>query len=299
LGIVDIAIDRVLKMGILDKISDKFSLATVHPEVEVLDKYIFHQVPFKVRVKLVAGNKKIKINQLEVDLIWDEMKMPESIDLVPPYMRSINMSVEGHEKHMIYKQKTRDPVKLDPHGYFSFDLTFNTEKAIRYRRTDNFYLRVIVDIPKGPDIRDRKDIEVLPHLVISAPLVTMMEKLRFNRKHLDLKDIESGHWNQWLLYPMEGTYSHLDEVLVTVDETEKRELVLTLDMNMCEEPHSEDQGITEVIRDSFIIHPDDIVDQNNIINMDFLSHNIHYLLIEAEKHFYQTMVVNRGSPINL
>jgi hypothetical protein len=286
-------------MGILDKISDSLSLATVHPEVEVMDKYIFHQVPFNVRIKLVAGNKRLKINQLEVDLIWEEVGFQDPSDNFTPAMRAMSTRGEGHQKHIIYKQKTKDPIKLKPQGSFSVDLMFNTEKAVRYRYTDQFYLRILVDVPKGPAIRDRKDIDVLPHFPVSAPLITMMDRMRFNRGHFDDSYIKNGLWNQWLLYPMEGSYSHLHKVLLTVVVAETGEMEVYLNMMMSENPYSPDMGITEEIQHSFMIHPEDLVDKDNNVLSDFLSHNIHTLLIEAEKQFYQTMVVNRGGPIDL
>lgn len=286
-------------MGIMDKISDKFSLATVHPEIEVLDKYIFHKVPFNLRVKLVAGNKKIKINQLEVDLIWEEVKMFDSLDVYSPEEKILQGRTESHNKHIIFKQKTWDPIKLAPNGSFSVDLIFNSEKAVRYRYTDKFYIRVYLDVPKAPEIRDRKDIEVLPHLDISAPMITMVEKMRFKRKQLHKMDIDKDHWNQWLLRPMEGTYSYLDEVLLTVDESEGRKMVVSLDIRMCEDLHSPEKGVTEIIRDSFIIGQDELISPDGKIYMDILSNSIFYILTEAEKKFYQTMLVNRGSGIGL
>jgi hypothetical protein len=277
-------------MGIINKILSKLGSDSAKVEIDLIDKYVFHNTPFKVRISLKALEKKVKINRLSVDLVWKEFKMTKTHTYHTTHP-SIQGRNEWYETHIIHKQGTRKPFEIAPGEPFSTELTFTTEKAKNTRFPDKFHIKIHVDIPNAVDLRESLDIDVLPNALVSAPMIAMVENLGFSREPWKKRDEDMSHRNQWYLFPEDGSHPHLHKVLLTVDDPRRGDLGISLNMMMCEDHRSPKKGIHEEIRSSFKIDPGDIVLQDDRLALGSLSSEILNLIKEAERQFNEILAM--------
>ncbi|MGA1822891.1 MAG: sporulation protein [Thermoplasmatota archaeon] len=294
-------IARGKRMGIMERIKDKIGSTSLKHEIEILNYPIFFGDPIHLRITLKALNREVRVNGLEIDLIWEELVMRDT-----GYFRDSSghrvHTGEGtsYKKHNVHNQTSGSPFTVSPGKEYSVDLTFTTSEIPSYRPRDKFYLKLHVDIPKAIDIGEKKDLEILPKIHYSAPMVAMRDILGFSIKPPGMMKYEIIGMDRWTLVPPEGRYPHLGEAVLSVDCPMNSDHRIVLTLMMEEDPRNPGKGIHEEMARTIQVQPEYLETPDRGVIFDFLSRTIDDRLLDAERDFGRVLgMKDRESNVRL
>jgi len=281
---------------IKSRILDTAGIKTVHTEIRVKDEYIFKGSPFRADITVTAGKKGVVINGVVSTVYFQTIVKDKSAAILLLELLGVVGEIigggMGGSSHLgdkilripLHEARLNRVIKLGPGKSKTMKVIPIVPDEYPLGYSSRIVMKVEVDVRDAPAMVKEKRLDLLPNILICAPLMVLIKEYDFTKKELQGGSIQEVPENHLLLVAGERPHHGIKEVhLTSTDLGDGRmEYLFAFEMYGGGRPF---KGKHETVMVHFELHKDLLKDRDGSMNMKPVEEKVREAFDEAERRF--------------